>query len=568
MKTRKTLLTLLGISLSAISFGQATDFGVYASDSLPTCSNGISISVSAGAIQENDGIIYINWGDGTTEQVPFVTEPWATQGYYYGYSQHTYAASGYYTGNVQVWSGMTNSYVGTQQSFTLLAGDPNSCGYVHAYTYSDVQSIYVYDIPLDFTGADGSTFTSTPASYSYGYYTGLNPANGPYTASLNDAWLAAHNYVQTSADQQVTTFDGNGFGGQIGFEVSCGSALVDADIEIQYMWGSFVAPTQTGSLAMRVCNVACSGPQDTEIELSLENFLVPDLTGLSNASLNNNVLTFEIDDLQGCIDVTIPFTFPGTTAGGTPLTFTATATAIGGGTDPTPGNNNYTLDTQVWNSYDPNNKLVDKSHYIDYHTDEKLQYLINFQNEGNYPALNITVKDTISANLDLSTFRLVETSHTATYTIDAATRVVTFKFPVINLQPVSENEAASKGSIVYSIEEMPGLPLNSEIKNTAYIYFDFNPAIITNTTSNINSMLAVQQIEMEQMSIYPNPASGKITIDAKGIQSVKITDLAGKTVLDQPTSGAVNVASLPAGIYMVHATTETGNAQQKLVIQH
>jgi hypothetical protein len=41
---------------------------------------------------------------------------------------------------------------------------------------------------------------------------------------------------------------------------------------------------------------------------------------------------------------------------------------------------------------------------------------------------------------------------------------------------------------VYSIKLLNNLPIGTQIKNTAYIYFDFNEAVITNTTVNTLSV--------------------------------------------------------------------------------
>ncbi len=49
------------------------------------------------------------------------------------------------------------------------------------------------------------------------------------------------------------------------------------------------------------------------------------------------------------------------------------------------------------------------------------------------------------------------------------------------------------------------LPAGTQIKNTANIYFDFNPAVVTNTT--INNFLApvgVKEINLQEFSVFPS----------------------------------------------------------------
>lgn len=136
-------------------------------------------------------------------------------------------------------------------------------------------------------------------------------------------------------------------------------------------------------------------------------------------------------------------------------------------------------------AYDPNDKQVfpngyDEPHYID--PDTELEYLIRFQNTGNAPAMNVTVSDTIDDNLDLETFQLMANSHSVNVQINSVTRVIDFIFEDIMLPDSNCCEPESHGLISYFIRPLEGLPHDTELNNTAYIYFDNNPAIVTNTT--------------------------------------------------------------------------------------
>jgi hypothetical protein len=77
------------------------------------------------------------------------------------------------------------------------------------------------------------------------------------------------------------------------------------------------------------------------------------------------------------------------------------------------------------------------------------------------------------------------------------------------------------------------------------------------------------------VSIFPNPAQDILHIDlaenANSLQKATITDLTGKTVLNQTFKAAgqnqLNVAKLPAGIYLLNLETEKGNVVKKFVKQ-
>ncbi|MCB0640841.1 MAG: hypothetical protein KDC44_04340, partial [Phaeodactylibacter sp.] len=102
----------------------------------------------------------------------------------------------------------------------------------------------------------------------------------------------------------------------------------------------------------------------------------------------------------------------------------------------------------VVGSFDPNDKTYYPENYgmVNYLNGEALEYQIRFQNTGNYPATFIEVLDTIEANLDLSTFRMITASHAYTLTFPAE-RVLKWRFEDINLPDSTSNELESHGFI-------------------------------------------------------------------------------------------------------------------------
>ncbi|MEN9638497.1 MAG: hypothetical protein RLZZ262_365 [Bacteroidota bacterium] len=220
-------------------------------------------------------------------------------------------------------------------------------------------------------------------------------------------------------------------------------------------------------------------------------------------------------------------------------------------------------------SYDPNDKAgvptgETEAHYIENGTD--LEYLIRFQNTGNYQAFNIHVLDALDSDLDWSTFSVISTSHYCQPTVDMATGEIDFFFPDINLADSATNEAASHGFIRYRISPLPDLEELTPIENTAYIYFDFNPAIITNTTLHTISDLyfSVDEIDEQSLSLYPNPTNDQVQIVVPigiGQYDVTISDLQGRVVRRMEKLNGnrlqVSCADLPQGTYWVRLTSET-----------
>jgi hypothetical protein len=109
------------------------------------------------------------------------------------------------------------------------------------------------------------------------------------------------------------------------------------------------------------------------------------------------------------------------------------------------------------------------------------------------------------------------------------------------------------------------VPLETDILNTAAIYFDFNEPIFTNTTQHrigedfvTVSTWAPVQPEL-QLSIVPNPMNNVATLSVKGLGNgaesrVELLDPLGRTVSSGQTTGntwQIQRGSLPSGYYTI-----------------
>lgn len=136
-------------------------------------------------------------------------------------------------------------------------------------------------------------------------------------------------------------------------------------------------------------------------------------------------------------------------------------------------------------SYDPNDKQVspvgvkDENYTL---IEDELSYTVRFQNTGNAAAIDLRILDTLDESLDLQTFKVNQSSFPVYTTLQD--RALEFYFENIWLIDSLTNEPESHGFINYSIKPKADIEELTEIENTAHIIFDFNPAIITNTTRN------------------------------------------------------------------------------------
>ncbi len=216
-------------------------------------------------------------------------------------------------------------------------------------------------------------------------------------------------------------------------------------------------------------------------------------------------------------------------------------------------------------AYDPNDKSVTPAAAVIDTTQREFAYTIRFQNTGNDYATHIYVKDTISNNLDLGTLQLLSTSHQAqVYILD---RTITFDFPSIMLPDSGADEPASHGYVQYRIKASSATTLGDVISNTAYIYFDSNPAVVTNTVRNEYGIPTtvpsdiIQPRDFIGIEIAPNPATESmvllITNEQNRSVSYSITDLQGRNVMTGKINNSktlIDIAKLSKGSYLFIAS--------------
>ena len=94
--------------------------------------------------------------------------------------------------------------------------------------------------------------------------------------------------------------------------------------------------------------------------------------------------------------------------------------------------------------------------------------------------------------------------------------------------------------------------------NTAMVTFWVTPLDITQTIENHNL----------DISLFPNPTSDFITIEAEGLRQVTLMDMSGKTLKRITTNGntqRMDLSGLPSGMYFIIANTENGQKKQSVI---
>lgn len=207
-----------------------------------------------------------------------------------------------------------------------------------------------------------------------------------------------------------------------------------------------------------------------------------------------------------------------------------------------------TTNSVVTCSYDPNDKAVqplpigEENYTL---KNEVLSFTVRFQNTGNDTAFYVAIKDTLDQNLDWNTFEVLGSSHPVNTTMDSS-GVVTFEFANIILPDSATNEPASNGFVSYSIQAPTTVAENTLVKNTAHIYFDQNPAIVTNTTLN-NLVTTIPKeivgfendIRISKSVFYPNPLTGSSLLKFENsgtLAELQVQDVSGKVVFTKTST--------------------------------
>ena len=96
--------------------------------------------------------------------------------------------------------------------------------------------------------------------------------------------------------------------------------------------------------------------------------------------------------------------------------------------------------------------------------------------------------------------------------------------------------------------------------NTSMVTFWVTPLDITSITEN-NSV---------EISVFPNPTSNFVNIEAEDLQQVTLTDLTGKTLSSQAAEGRsirLDISNLKAGLYLISAKTRSTSSFVKPILK-
>ena len=432
-------------------------------------------------------------------------------------------------------------------------------------------------------GAAGATALVFSDSTGYFSYCGTIGTNNVAVASIDPRWIANNNYTGPSVLTLVGVNNTNPVPGY--FAMNCGNTCSDLWTTVTPWMGYY--QNTTAIIRLNWGNNGPAAPGNYQLTLTYPAGVSPVLNTINNppASISGNTITWNLASVAPYFYTTdyISFTIPGGLINGAQHYFTSSITPTSVGlTDCNSANNNGNLLQILGNSYDPNDKNVVREGFyvstsvaeepsiINASHQDKLEYTIRFQNTGTAPAQNIYILDTLSPNLNLNTFTVLSSSHSMEVQY-LGNGILRFDFPNIWLVDSTVSQELSQGYLTYRITEETSCGLGCEIENTAYIYFDWNDAIITNTTYNINDEISgLSDQSSSNLVVYPNPTHGMVNFTtAVDIERVDLYSLDGKKLFETElfsTHGQLNLQDFSTGQYLLILHSSEQTFQRKLQI--
>lgn len=303
------------------------------------------------------------------------------------------------------------------------------------------------------------------------------------------------------------------------------------------------------------------GVDTIKVKMDFSSILTYNSASIEPTAITANSLEWEIPDL-GMFEqsmIAVDFAVADVSNWGDTIKNTITVSTANEEINQT--NNTDSISQIITSSYEPNEKSEQNGKLQEGFTllDEELVYTIHFQNINTDTASNVEVVDTLSQLLNIRSFRLLSSSDSCTFALDD-NHILKVTFADIKLAHESTGESASKGYLKFSIKPEKGIEEFSEIKNSADIYFDDNPLVVTNTTLNtmVSKMPQEQFLELKNginyVSVQLTPYKPSVPLVFPNAGTVKDFDNFNSTGLEAFLNGISEIKGGSA--YIVYNTAD------------
>ncbi|MBI5217838.1 MAG: T9SS type A sorting domain-containing protein, partial [Bacteroidia bacterium] len=521
--------------------------------------------------QDEDTLIFsIHFGDGT-DTVIYKNIDFPA-GYFSTDFSHTYTTPGQYT--VRAISAAPSLISDTliKQNMVLVS---DTCSMITGWIFNDINNNCVKD-PFEqgiggrpvslwyFQELVAITYTNPSGFYAFDV-----PSELTYTirleSSVSDGYVLSCPFSYYTVSDSFPSQENN-------FGMNCTQGFDMAVI----MNSTRFRPGRITNAGINAWNLSCQ-PFTGFVTLYLDPLVSFVSSSPQPTQIYDDSCVWIINDFNNESPLYIPLALLTDTSGLSGQTVCFTVKMLPKGGDNDTSNNIFHACYPVVNSFDPNDKQVSPANTS---TPVPLTYTIHFQNTGTAEAYDIIIMDTLDPSLDLGSLRLTAYSHPVQLNvINSQPRpVLKFSFHNIMLPDSNSNLLLSNGFVQYSIKIKNNTPLGTQIDNKAHIFFDFNPAIATNTaemTYQNTGGVKENFIDNNLLNIYPNPAQNLIYLKFSDISfsygELFFIDMLGRKISGnkkiKSTKEPVDVSFLPDGMYILHVVSENKKYIQKFIIR-
>ena len=405
----------------------------------------------------------------------------------------------------------------------------------------------------------------------------LPDSNGNYTVpAVQDTYtisvLNLPDYMSATPSSQSVNFTGiNEVEDNINFCITPDLSIEDVGIDLFPIIDA--VPGFETEYEIIVENNGTDSVSDVEVtfdyDSNFQSFVTSSVTPISTTPGSIVIIVPEITVLGSeRITFTLLNAQPPTLNGGDELTITTEVTPSAN--EANPANNTVGNTQTVINSFDPNDKLVTQGEQIpDEKIDEYLDYKIRFQNVGTANAINVKITDTISNKLDWTTFQPINSSHN--YRLELVEQEeINFIFENINLPYEAIDEPGSNGHVSFKIKPKDNVQIGDIIENKAYIFFDFNAPIITNTVSTeiVDELSTTDFVKAKNIKLSPNPADDRVEIINESnatIKSLQLYSIKGQLINTFADKSLIDISQLSSGVYILQVETRNNKINKRLI---
>lgn len=528
----------------------------------------IPFGVTGGSINNNPNLVHLN----------------IKNGYYNMRWEYEYDEFGEETGNY-LYYGMT---IENNPNLALICTDDTELGYYSVIVPPTVQ-VTEY---CNFTPGGNYNQISGTVTYSC---PGGTPVNSNVKVKINNAYTASFaedgnynvftsygtqnvfleflepNYFTVSPPNYTFNFPAYGNNETANFCVSPNG--VHPDLEVTILPLTIARPGFDAKYKLIIKNKGTETQSGT-VALTFDDDVLdyvsaaPAITAQSVGLLTwdyANLNPFEDKEITFTVNVNSPVETPSVNIGDILQYSVLVSTSQ---TDETPTDNQMDYNQTVVGSMDPNDKTVLEGSQVSIsRVGDYLNYLVRFQNTGTAAAENVVVKDYLSYKFDVSSLQMISASHPYKCLFVGGIKMDVI-FENINLPASSVDEEGSHGYFAFRVKPRTATVVDDTIENTAYIYFDYNYPIVTNTVSTTFTTLGISDNENNLFRIFPNPTSDIINIGVSNNQPIKatITTILGQTIMSSETT-TIDISSLTKGTYFITVETYSGIETQQIIKQ-